>query len=743
MRMRNVFSALALIGLASCNFADLPPAEQALNSSLTASSQCTVDSKEMDKFLESDINTSLSCIEAKLKLYASVDQRVDPDYLDLNELTRFMNTFMKDPLDLEQGVVTLFQVNELIFNGQKNKIEVVKLKQLFDFLRSINLLVIPVYKNLSMLTEEGDILEGDYDSHRANGLAALKQLSDYIGQTLSENPNQRPLWIIDEVLSAATTEKNKKFIDDIRSLKFLKVLIAGGDPDTITFDEVLQTFKKLSGLGEVAFDIMAGARTQFANDLTYLNLLHDKVNQVRSLLFHQAGDNEKYFHYKSLITASTHYADLLMDLAPIEDSVYEFKNSQILGDESDYFTYKNIDQTLKYAEDVLFKLNYFQRMWELNESVLKTAEAVDDSKLKDTLNMTPREITLNKEFKKIIKTYRYFRGDTLVPLYDNAYRRNFKGLGEIAVLEYVVKLFMKAYGIEKRDDKITEKDFLSVVMRYDDFVTEMKLWKNPVSGMVKTNYLMMDYFRNNSNNNGYIDLSEGIEYILMELTSFHIADNFYPELEQDCVDSPGCDLSVYPGGVPTKFFYQNFFKHFLTYRADFPNLYKYYLGLNEDQAFEYVRNMAKFARQCPYDYDAGINEIPIKLRDITLITGGIISLEETFLVLDLNKDNVLTYDELEIAVDRFKDAIAEFAKLDKSTAFLARTIFYYLVIKQELPTPAQALLYHVNFNLFVNKKKIAADRGALAGLLKNFNTPLPVPDADCFVDKPEPNPKPE
>jgi hypothetical protein len=718
-----------------CKFNDAPPDNTSLTAG-TMSAECDIDTDKINRFFEENVESDLQCLEAKLTLYAQVDQREDIDYIDEKELGSFLSAFMTSEIDLEHGVTTLFEANHHIFNEPRGKIGVENIPNLFNFLRSMNRSILPIYSAFKLIDIEDPIIESEFFSNQSELMANIEHLATEVLNTINAHSANRPDLEIDEIFELGRTEKNAKSMDDISSLRFLKVLLLGGNEDILTFAEVKTFLGKLPTLAKLSYDIFVGFKVNFGQDDAYMEMLIENIETLKAMFFHEEGNNEKYFHYEEIIKASTRYSDLLLDLEPFSDSVREVKHSQIIGPGvyGDYFSYNNIIKVIGYAEDILERLHYFQKMWLLNEDTLLSPNPIEDN----LSEVSTHETFLNKEFSRLVKTYKFYRGDEPVPYYSYSNKRNFKGLGEIVVYEYALKLFFKAYSQLEREDRITEEEFLGVVLAYDDFVTEMKLWKNPVSGMAKTNYLMMDYFRYNANANGYIDLKEAIEYVTMQLSSYKIADQVYDTLESDCLNESGCYLGGDLNGVPTMYFYNNFFRIFNEFRGQFPKLYKYYLTLDEDGSFDYVRNLSKFARQCPYDYEDGENEITISKRDVILVTGGLISLEETFLALDHDQDDVLSFEELELASDHFKEAIMEFGGLSPATAFLARTVFFYLILKQKVPTPIQAIGYHIEFNLFVNKKKIAADRGAIASILVNFSDPPEVPDQDCRVEKPVP-----
>jgi len=310
----------------------------------------------------------------------------------------------------------------------------------------------------------------------------------------------------------------------------------------------------------------------------------------------------------------------------------------------------------------------------------------------------------------------------------------------------------------------------------------MNFYRNPISQMLGSQKLMADYFRGHSNGNGVIDFEEIVGIILMDMASFHVAEKAYDGLEKKCRGDykceegrfkitqlcpamNGCNPGNYKVGVPTKFYYENFFKSLLPYRKNFPALFSASDTWKLEGKIKFARAMSKFSRHCPFDSmdEKPQYEVSVTAKDIALIIGGLVSIEETFIRFDKDANHVFGPNELEAAFNHFKPAI--YTIIDKeisifenwkdySKSKVARTLFYYLIINGEIPrkpvkkdrfgrikpssgkiNPWPLLKYYLGLGAIIKYYAPRPDRLDFAKVLTNLSMPDTIPNTDCYLEK--------
>ncbi|MBT3980495.1 MAG: hypothetical protein HOE90_04030 [Bacteriovoracaceae bacterium] len=724
--------------LSNCEFNDPPPDASVMEANIDGAITCEVDSEKLANFMEEDLQADLLCISNQLKTYAQVDQRKYAGFIQVDELIQFLLTFMNGNDKVVQGIKTLFEVNYYIFNDKRGMIAIDRLDPLFDLLIIINREVRDIASAFELIEVEGKIDEVTFYDNRDKLEKSITELIQQIKLVYLKYDQGRPSYPIEEILNVFLNDYSEDLIEDIKQMLFIKPMLVGGKENILTYDEFLMLFdNSVTGI-MLAYDLVIGSKANFSNKEQYLQFLKRATGDVREFLFHKDGKNEKYFSIQDLIYVSKHFEKYLFDLTPFEDSLYEAKESSIIGGD-EYFSYDNIDKILNYAEDIFSMLEYFNRMWFLNETYLLSRDKIDSSKLVDATVVNSSDNQYNIDFKRILDKYRFMKGDSSLVYIGREYERSLTGIAEIGIYEYLLKIAIKAYGAE--EDSLTEDELLDIVIKYDEVFIELGTWRNPITLFTETQSMMINFFRTISNGNKKFEVPELVSWINMQLSGLDAALEYWDDFYKSCKDDKECFVDEEKERFSTKYFYENFFNYYKGLDKYLPKFSSFVNNLNEEDSFDFTRALSRFGRQCPYDYNDK-NEVLISQRDVGLLTGAMMSIEETFLRFDTNQDGDLEFSELEVAIEHFKPVIVERGGLTPATSFLARTVFYYILIKGKVPKTTKDIIdlvvFHGTFNLFYKKSKVHCNRFNLVTILEKFVEYPEEPNPDCYLNKPVP-----
>ena len=741
-----VVGAFALVALCSCQWMKDKPSSSATISGQMSQGGCKVIAEDVQKFLEKDISSTLECLKTQLELYAIVDQRKDVDVLDQDELKHFLGTFLRNSRDQQNGIDTLFTINQHIFAGQDNTIPVKSIDKIFDFLIDVNHYVIDIYRAYAAREQSKIMSFGEYQYLRAKAKMAFEGLTQTIlKQYLPHNQVFHELSTA-TILNLVGLEANAKLVDDAHHMRHFKRLLLGGDESEFTYNEIKMLLEKLPELGPTLLDLVIFHSLKFDGEEQKIEYLMSIAKSLRKQIFRGNGTNQIYFNIDDLIEMAKEFKQLPLDISTYRDSIVHLKHSSIIGGNDD-FTYENLQTIFNHLDNSLSLHLAFSKLWDANEQRLLSPLAITQAEIIIPTGLNDQSQLVQKWkdlFIKVATTYRYMPDEEGVSIYGPHAIRSRKGMITIGLYEYVTQQFISAYGSQSQG--MGKDDLLKVVMAYQDFVVDRNLWRNPISQMVNSQFLMGDFFRYHSNGDGIAEASEIVGIILMDVGSFSLAKKTFPEIQGKCQNN-GCELKAFDG-IPTQFFYQNFFKWVSGFKEHYPLLYNALLTMGQNERQSYARSIAMFTRHCPFDYlDA--KEVPIYEKDLVLILGGMMSLEETFIRFDLDKNQKLSYDELEKLLVHFRPAIVDvmishgFIPLDSAQATkYARTLFYYLIVNKRLPIGLDGQIEKVKFYVFqklldgwLSESKINADRLLLGQVLVALVPREPAPRAQCFEEK--------
>jgi hypothetical protein len=389
----------------------------------------------------------------------------------------------------------------------------------------------------------------------------------------------------------------------------------------------------------------------------------------------------------------------------------------------------NLAAKFKYAVKMVA---FAYHMYEANEEIMQQPQALSPSQIQ-FLNQYPannEEIAFKTRFIRVVSTYRLFKGNMDLPMYSDSIVRNADGVVEIMLYEYAVGFLLNYYNpnLESFENyyKLSINDqarVIDVINKIKDFLILNDLYPRRINHTADSLRMVTDLFQTTSDGKNGIGMAEGAELIGIIRDSSFIGK----DLLKTMIDSELCTADS-KGGISTKCYRENFYQVFNRFYKYFPK-FKKFVDTNskndkENVLQELLKRTEFFSRDCALD------SRPIYKKDMSSIVAGLMDIESTIIHFDKNQNNILDYEELNDAFPVYRSAIIGVAKLKPSQEFLAKSIFFYLVKNQKIPSVGNLIGFFAKLETGW-EKNISGDRVTIATLLKYISSMSAEDDPDC------------
>ncbi|MDO9182064.1 MAG: hypothetical protein Q7U04_06630 [Bacteriovorax sp.] len=702
----NILALLLSLSLAGCDYLTDKPPENIDVFRADALQSCKIDVNKLGEIFKADQKEQIKCLQENFVQFTKYVRSRESGSVSESELNAFIRKFFVGQSDsIIKGLSLVFQLNMLLLKDEADRISKTNISPLFELLVKVNQEAIIITQVLREMDDEKN--QGRFWELRNQFKESVTRFSEFTVKIIERSPGLQQKLNIKQFLLDASKKLGNKDInpDTIDSLIFLKRILVAGDKEIITSGELSTIISKLPNILTLSFDLYFIKNTNFASDADhdrfYLMGFRDIYNIIE---FNQ--DDFQLFTVNQML--------LLVQEFVKNTDVYKFKPSilslktRLLGGNKDNFTLKDFKNILDIGHD-FFERSYF------NTVTYNTYRTALEKNVPITylqrLNLPSqydvfsnrRVDELHEDFQDIAINIRYFRSKSDgVPFYGNEYVRNRTGFLEATILKWASVKLLKAYGHKNTEGlpQVSLAEFQLFLFDLKPILEEFKLWSPTPETFARNAILLADLFQNKSNGDLEVNITEATEYIQMILTAVQITDKFTEDLLPRCDGGLNADDPVFG----TKCYNDSFFDTLLNrYKKFFPRLAEYIDPKNtpKKNIDEYLIGVEGFARDVPD------SKIPINKRDSILILGAMINIESTFIRFDINKDNIIDYDELVIAFKVYKPAIISLAKLKASDEGYALSIFLYMVSKMEIP-PTGSWMNSAKF--FTFHKCVSSDR---------------------------------
>jgi hypothetical protein len=689
---------------------------------------CTPDPKALAGIFTENVKSDLLCLEKNLNLFIEVVKTDRPGNLSLKELKIYIQKNIKD---IDPSVLNalsgIFDLNSLIFGDDKNYINKQNVRKLTQLLIDINKALVENKVYHYYTSSEKDVPYSEHNRRKAKVFTALSYVSDRIQQEFKQNLN-----VINfvEFLEKFKSLDNNFVLQNCTDLLFFKRMFLGGDEEVLTSYELKRLASMLADIGKVIFDLVHIKDVKYSEyqDEEILLTIREDASTIVKNLYYKGQDYvnvmtlddiwntvgifmPKYLRFKK-------YTNSFLKLkgALLENTTPNFNSNELM------ILFKDM------ALNNLNKAAFFYRMYAQNSDVLEQGDHIT-ADLPAITNTEKAEESYRDDFNRILQSYRFFKGDEYSASFNNFIKRNPLGMIEVAVLEDIVKRFFAVYGDPKPNAlggyRVTQTQLENLMMEYKEFL-EGEGMTDPgrTRNTAETITLMTSLFQSQSDGDSDIEVNEMVEFAIELLSAKQVAKiaNKYFELECPDVDdagrySPSCYRENFidmmeeeKGGVKI---------------SDHLGKLKSYLKLPETNISEYLQISEVFTRSCTY-FDDG-TPVPMNESELFLLFSGLMAVEQTVIRYDVNNDNILQADEVEKAYPIYESAIR--ALLPDGLKGLGKKVFFYMIKKEKVPTPA-AVAGLIITPLAVLKAD--ATRKTLAIVLKTLSEESPANEAFPF-----------
>lgn len=741
MKLTNFFASISLssmILLAGCG--DLKKndvvATELENSQLKL--ECELDINAFKNILEKNISGAIGCLDSTLNLFMRVVPSERPDTLSLDALNRFLTRYRTDikPEDMKM-ISAVFDISRLLFGGEPGFISRDAKNKIISLAYTFNK---EASKNYELFKSKEEVT---YAVHKDVHINRISISANIIAKELRDifNPNRNGevhrLDII-KLLENFSNEDSRDDIEKAKKLLFAKKLLVGGYEQEITHEEFYRLIYNMPKMIQVVFDLVRFKYLDieqksmfdlFSNDLTYINdIIFSNVLGDRS--------EETLFEIDQLIVGlEALLSKEDFDAAVYSPLIYELKQL-LMGGEAELVKGKDFKNLIAHGREVITRGQVFHQIYEYYSDVLLSRAKVDLPVKDIMLNFPNFKREHIEDFSRIVSNYRFLKGSFDAPYYSNNHIRNAAGVGEVGILEYIIKLAAKKYGKPTANAlggySFDLESVTALMGKFEDFLIDADLvLPGRYAKTAETITLMGSLFQFQSDRNGMLDVNELTEFAVSLLSGGAVGDKINEDLAKVCTKDQF-------GRLDPTCYKQNFYKAVCrTSSGYFPRLMEW-AGIDPKKcdeykptglAQDYVIRSIQAARTCNNYSDGDKEEIPFSEGDSTTILTAMMNIESTMSRYDVNQNNIMDKDEVQTSFQTYEPAIEgivnKMSGLARTVAMrLKREIFMYLVKFEKAPETMELLKFvAIDF-----KKRQPATRKTIASILVTIGEQSTEPD---------------
>lgn len=689
---------------------------------------CKPDPKALANIFTENTKGELLCLEENLNLFIDVVKTDRPGNLSLRELKIYINENVSDvEPEVVEALTSIFEINSLIFGDDKDYINKKNVRKLTQLLIDINKVVVDNKVFDYFMSEETNISFIEHNRRKSKIFTAFTYISSRLNEEFSEA--NKVINFVDFLERFKTLIDNKVF-QKCTDLLYIKKMFLGGDEEVLTSRELKRFAGMLPDIGKVVFDIIHTGvieHTEHQAEEVILTMKEDAETLVKNL-YYKGQDYVNVMTVDNIFDTLALFAPEYVKYKKYTNEILKIKDALL---ENSTPNFNSNEVMILVNEIVLSNLKkgaFYFKMYAANRDILDSGNTINTD-LQGIINTENEEEYYKQEFNRLVKSYRFFKGQEFSASFNNKIKRNPLGIFEVSIVEDIVKRLMAAYGATSTNAlggyKMSQTQLENMMLEYKDFleaegITDPGRTKNTA----ETIMLMSSLFQTQSDGDSDVEVNELTEFAVELLSSTSLAKMADGHFQQFCdiVD----DKNRY-----TPECYRNEFVRMLEVSKDDVTIgkklgkLKSYLKDPETNVVEYLEITEKFTRSCTH-FDDG-TPVPMNEGELFLLLSGMLAVEQTMIRFDKNNDNSLNPDEVDLAFPIYESAIK--ALLPDALQYLAKKVFLYMIKNEKVPssgavvglivTPARAL-------------RATAKRKTLAIILKALSEESPANKANPF-----------
>ncbi|WP_408097669.1 hypothetical protein ACJVC5_01780 [Peredibacter sp. HCB2-198] len=705
---------------------------------------CELDMNEFSEIMNKNIESQIQCLGENLHLFIRVVKSGKPGHLSRVQLEEYLRVFRPDVQpEVVKALKAVFDLGHLIAGEDPDYISKDTVDKVINFAvvfnREASLNFGPIFQN------ESEVTYALHQNHRDRVSTANKAIVQALRKIFKSDRggNIHKLNIMD-LLESFTTEDTRQDIERVKKVLFVKKLMLGGDEDHLTHIELEKLILNFDHLLLIGLDAVR-YKYIILNQESILQLLKRDVNDLYDIVTQgdlNNRDQEVLFTMDQAIEAVKEFVEKDdFDVEKYRNMIGEAKKILMNGntDEVRGIELKNF---FVHAKTLLQSGTIFHRIYDKFKVQLESSQpvSIDFDEYRHTYPEHQKELD---QFERIVKKYRFMKGEFLAPYYTRGYRRNADAVFEIALFEYAIKLVFQVYGSPSPNPdavggfSMDQKQMQALLKKFEQELIDMDLiLPGKIEGTADNVSLLGTLFQYQSDTNNKLDVNEMTEFGVSLFAALNIQGDLFTYLEEDMA----CPKDQF-GRILPECFKANFWKGVCKdYRPYLPLMFES-MGAPKN-CDEFVPNEAaqKFlettidaARSCNFYSDGDKEQVPFEKGDIMTTMIALMHIETTILRWDTNGNNLLDADEVNNAYTIYSGALDGFLK-DKNPIIkkFQKQIYQFMIKYEQVPDEKDfgSIWKFVKFLLSFDKKA-PANRKTIASLLvaiseqnaKNRTTP--------------------
>jgi hypothetical protein len=693
---------------------------------------CDLDVNAFADIMHKNISSQIKCLEENLNIFIKVVKSGKEGYLGRREFEAYI---LKNRPDIKPEVTralkSIFDINFLIrgedpdYISKKNIEDLIRFALVFNEEASLNFA--PIFQSTAPVTF------ALHQNHRDRVSAANKAIIMALRRIFNPNRNGEIHRLnINELLDSFSTEDNRESVDKFKEALFVKRVILGGNKDELNHTELERLLLNFDQLLLITLDAVRYKYIILKQE-SMLQLLRRDVNDFYDIITQgslNSRDGETLFSIEEALNVVKIFVERdKFDVEKFRNLIIEVKKMAMGGNASEVKG-RELKTILNHARTLTQTGVVFHRIYDKFKVPMSSPLPVTVN-FDEYRRVYPEHQKELADFERIVKTYRFIKGEFISPYFTNGFKRNADGIFEIALFEFALKLVFQTYGSPSpnRDAvggfSIDKDQMQKLVLKFETELIELDLLLPQRAISTADNIsLLGSLFQYQSDKNKMLDVNEATEFGLTLFSGINIASDLMTYLK-----SKGCAVDRF-GRIEPQCLKANFFQGFCkSYRSYYPLFFK---ALNAPAKCEDIPNNESnqiflgtsidAARTCNYYTDGQKEEIWYSEGDIMSIMLALIHAETTILRWDANGNNFLDADEVNRAYEIYSPALDGF--LEDKPAIIKRfkkQIFQFLIKYEQIPDDKEfkSIWKFVRFLLSFDKKA-PAYRKTITSVLKTI-----------------------
>lgn len=718
---------------------------------------CELNVDEFSLILEEPIEEAIDCLGKNLKLFIKAVESKRPGYLSRNALVNYIKRNRKDiKPEVLRALKSVFDINFLVYGEDSDYISAANIDALVKVAKIFNEKASTNFKPIFM---DNNTIE--YDNYRVQRDQRIKPAALIISSALREifradrTDGRIDKLNLNELIDAFTTENNEASMAKVKKLLFAKKIILGGDKDEITHKELSRLVENFSSYVLLAMDAVRYKDIRL-NQESMIHFLNSDLELLNSLIFSPSipdRSNEVFFSLKDAISAVEVFtgSESDLDLNKYYDLLKEAKQ-MIMEGQAEVITGGDFRRLFAHGLNLLKTGSFFHRFWATERILLDSRPGRPITyDFKNLYDLFKSEKSRVDDFVRILKSYRFMRGENLSAFYTDAYVRNPNAVFEIAIYEYALTIVMKKYGCPNNtlsgavicdaspvlNGVYMKKDHvINLVQKFRKVLIEADLiLPGREIKTAETITLLGSLFQYQSDENKVFDVNEATEFAISLFTAIDVSKDINDHF-LDLTKKKKCEMDQF-GRVSPSCFKAHFYESVcLNYPDQFPKLFSslgatvYENNVDKPNSrklvcripsdvpnLAYLDRAVKAARSCNF-YPKTEEEIFYSKGDMMSVFLAMMHIETTIIRWDTRiQNNVMDPAEVMDAYNIYSPALDGFLEeMPGLIKKLKKQIYQYMVKYEQVPNEKDfssiwkfaKFLLGFNKNATANRKTIAS-----------------------------------